>query len=105
MEVSRMQQIRQMLLSEPEDEFLNYALALEYEKEGKLPEAIAAISAILMKNENYTGAYYKLGQLHEQQGDLQKAMEVYRKGIQLTKLRNERKAFGELSEALQNLED
>jgi tetratricopeptide (TPR) repeat protein len=105
MESTRMQQIRHMLLSEPEDEFLNYAFALELEKSGALSEAIKVIEGILLKNETYTGAYYKLGNLFEQTGQKQKAMDTYRKGMEMTKNKNERKAFNELNEALQNLED
>lgn len=94
-----------MLLSEPEDDFLNYALSLEHEKEGDLPEAIRILESILLRNENYSGAYYKLGSLLEQTGEKQKAGAIYRKGMEITKRRNEHKAFGELNEALQNLED
>ena len=100
-----MQQIRQMLVSEPEDEFLNYALALELEKEGLVSEAIRTIESILLKNENYTGGYYKLGNLYEQNGQKQRAIEIYRKGMDVSKRQKESKAFGELNEALQNLED
>jgi tetratricopeptide (TPR) repeat protein len=92
-----------MLLSEPLDDFLNYALALEYEKEGKIREAIDQIEAVLKRNEHYSGAYYKLAGLLEQIGQTSQAVEVYKRGMEIN--RNNRKAYNELQEALQNLMD
>jgi tetratricopeptide (TPR) repeat protein len=105
MSESRIDQIRKMLLAEPQDEFLLYALALELEKEGQVPLAIEGIEALLDRNEQYSGAYYKLGELLEKTGQKAKAHEVYLKGLEITRKQNNRKAFGELNEALQNLED
>ena len=104
MEHSRMQQIRSMLEKEPMDDFLNYALALEYEKDGQLLLAQSTIEALLSRNENYQGAYYKLGALYEKTGEQDKAILVYRKGMALSKASNNRRAYAELQEALQNLE-
>ncbi len=101
----RMQQIRKMLLTDAEDDFLNYALALELEKEGKPQEAIDVIEHLILRNPAYSGAYYKLGGLLEQTGQKEKAITVYLKGIKITARQKNEKALRELREALQNAEE
>ena len=103
--MSRLQQLQQMLLDEPDDSFLNYALALEFAKEDNLPQAISIIEKVIQHNENYLGAYYQLGKLYEQQNLSEKAISIYRKGIAIAQAQNNKKAQGELSEALWMLED
>ena len=57
----RLKLIKEMLETNPEDSFLKYAAALEYEKEGDRKSAIAIIEDLLSKDANYLGGYYKLG--------------------------------------------
>ena len=66
MTTSRLQHIQEMLKNEPEDSFLNYALALEYAKVDDVKKAIELIEKLLLQNENYLGAYYQLGKYYEQ---------------------------------------
>jgi tetratricopeptide (TPR) repeat protein len=101
----RFLQLLEMLKTEPNDSFLNYALALEYAKSNDLEKAIELIEALLLKDENYLGAYYQLGKLHEQIGDLQEAIVNYNKGIEIAKKLNNKKTLGELNEALMMLEE
>ena len=103
--MSRIQQLQQMLKDEPHDSFLNYALALEFAKENDVPKALAIIEEVLQRDENYLGAYYQLGKFYEQVDDAEKAIVIYQKGIDIAKAQNNRKAQGELNEALWMLED
>jgi tetratricopeptide (TPR) repeat protein len=105
MEGNRMEEIRKMLKAEPDDDFLNYVLALEYEKLGQHTEAIRMIEALLDRNAAYVGAYYKLGMLYELCGMRELAISSYKTGIEQARLSKNKKAYGELQEALQNLED
>lgn len=52
-----------MLKNEPNDSFLNYALALEYGKLENVKKAIELIEALLVRDEEYLGAYYQLGKI------------------------------------------
>ncbi len=101
----RLEQLLEMLKSEPNDSFLNYALALEYAKANDVLKAIELIEALLLRDENYLGAYYQSGKYYEQLGNTEKAMEIYTKGIAIAKKQNNRKALGELNEALVMLEE
>ncbi len=85
MENLRLNQIQEMLKSEPEDEFLNYALAIEYEKNGEINQAISQLQAMLAKNENYLAAYYKLGKLHEELSQIEEAKIIFQKGQDIAK--------------------
>ena len=103
--MSRLSQIEEMLKSEPNDSFLNYALALEYAKANDVAKAIQFIETLLSKDENYLGAYYQLGKYYEQIQDIPKAISTYTKGTEVAKKIKNNKALGELNEALWMLED
>ena len=74
MALSRLEQIQEMLKSEPADSFLNYALALEYAKINDVRKAIELLEALLAREENYLGAYYQLGKYYEQLEQKNKAV-------------------------------
>lgn len=94
-----------MLRNEPNDSFLNYALALEFAKINEVEKAIIIIEMILERDANYLGAYYQLGKYYEQTLQPEKAIIAYQRGIEIAKKCNNKKTLGELNEALQMLED
>jgi tetratricopeptide (TPR) repeat protein len=100
MQHDRLKLIKEMLRTNPEDSFLKYAAALEYEKEGKNKEAIALIEDLLAKDAQYLGGYYKLGKLYEEEGKIKEAIKIYREGLEVSKKNTDLKTGGELSEAL-----
>jgi len=103
--MSRIDQLQEMLKSEPNDSFLNYALALEYAKLNDVKKAIELIEALLFRDENYLGAYYQLGKYYEQIEEQQKAIAAYNKGVSVAQKQKNNKTIGELNEALWMLED
>jgi tetratricopeptide (TPR) repeat protein len=102
---SRLDQLLKMLEQEPEDDFLNHALAMEYLSANKIMEAISVFENLLRRNPGYLASYYQLGQALEKTGDIKKAIDAYRKGIEIATAQKNRKAQGELNEALWMLED
>ena len=105
MDQRRLDLIQEMLEKNPGDSFLNYAAALEYHKEGQPKKAIEVIESLLQRDENYLGAYYKLGKLYEEMGEVDKAITTYRKGKEIAKKTNDAKTTGELVEALMILDE
>lgn len=101
----RLEEIKKMMKTDPNDSFLTYALALEYEKIGDINKAISIIEQITIEDPDYLGSYYKLGQLYESQEKIDAAEKIYRKGIELAEAKNDNKAKGELEEALWLIED
>lgn len=102
---TRLQQLEELLKKEPEDSFLNYAIALEHAKNGDRKKAIELIELMLKKDKTYLGAYYQLGQLYEQTGDVSSAIETYQKGIIVARQQKNNKTLGELNTAILLLED
>ncbi len=94
-----------MLEKEPDDVFLNYALAMEYKAKGETTAAILQLETLLLLDENYLGIYYSLGQLYEQEGEIKKAADIYKKGTEKAKQQHNNKTRNELNEALWLLED
>ncbi len=97
---TRIDQLLELLTTEPNDSFLNYALALEHAKLDEKPKAIRIIEEVLLNDENYLAGYYQLGQLYEQTNQLDKAHSTYLKGIEIATLQKNKKTQGELNTAL-----
>jgi predicted Zn-dependent protease len=102
---SRLDQLLVMLKEDPHDDFLRYAVAVEYAAAGFVKEAIARIESLLADKPEYLGAYYKLGQLYEETGSHDRALDVYKRGAAVAKAQGNTKTLGELNTAIMILED
>ena len=104
MQSNRMLQLQAFLKENPTDDFIKFAIAKEYEKAGDLENAISHFESLLKTNENYSGAYYHLGKLYIKIGDNNKALNIYEKGLTITKAIGEDHDHRELLGAKQELE-
>lgn len=100
----RIAMLKQYLAEDPDDEFSQYALALEYEKNGNLTDAIAQLQMVLDRNPDYLAAYYQLGKLFEAVEDNKNAATVYEKGIAVAQCQQNIKTLNELRSALDLLD-
>jgi tetratricopeptide (TPR) repeat protein len=91
-----------MLEQEPQDLFLQYALAMEYLGMNQPDEAEQCFRKILASDEQYVSAYYQLGKLLEAK-DEAGAIRFYEKGLQEAQLKNDRKTVNEFRSALDEL--
>lgn len=105
MQQDRLNHILEMLKTNPEDSFLNYAIALEFKKNHKIDNAITILENLINKNPDYLASYYQLGKLFEETNEIDKAIQIYKTGIVVAKTKGELKTLGELSEALMILID
>jgi tetratricopeptide (TPR) repeat protein len=101
----RLSQLEELLKEDPHDSFLQYGIALEYAKKGEVPQAISRIEKLLSEKPDYLGAYYQLGQYYEAEGNTEKAIVIYNRGIILAQKIRNMKTMNELREALQQIED
>ena len=101
----RKEQILNMLVSEPNDVFLNYALAMEFISNNEFQEADVQLKKVLSIKPDYLPCFYQLGQLNEKLGNNEVALHYYKQGVDLAKSQNNNKALGELNEAIWMLED
>jgi tetratricopeptide (TPR) repeat protein len=63
------------------------------------------LEELQQKDPEYLATYYQLGKMQEENGLPEKAISTYQSGIELAKKQNDRKALGELNEALMLLEE
>jgi Tfp pilus assembly protein PilF len=103
--MDRITQIQGLLKEEPEDNFLQHALALEYIKIGNDADAKRLFERILDREPGYVGSYYHLGKLLERMGETQQAIQIYKKGMEIAKSASDTHAFNELQAACEDLED
>lgn len=103
--LSRKELLLDLLSKEPNDVFLNYALAMEHLAENDFNFARQQLLNTLAIDESYLPCYYQLGQVNEKLGDNTQALGYYKKGLVLAQLQQNKKAIGELNEAIWMLED
>lgn len=101
----RKEMIFDMLEKEPNDVFLNYALAMEHLSTSDFSDAEIQFKKVLGINATYLPCFYQLGQVSEKLGNNEKAISYYKQGVELAKSQNNTKALGELNEAIWMLED
>lgn len=103
--MDRINKLKEMLQVDENDSFLQHALALEYIKTGNDEEACKLFDEILKREPGYLGSYYHLGKLLERIGDIKKAIEIYKKGMEVARSINDSHAYNELQSALEDAED
>jgi tetratricopeptide (TPR) repeat protein len=89
-----------MLLKQPDDPFLLYAMAMEQKKLNQTTEALEFLSRALARDQNYCYAYYQRGQILEMSGDVAGAVKAYNDGIDAAKRAGDGHAQSELESAL-----
>ncbi len=101
---TRLEQLIKMNLENPNDDFIIYALAKEYEKLEMVEKALDSFFYLKEKNPAYIGVYYHLGKLLEINSRQLEALEIYNEGIQMAKSIQDMHALSELQSAKLNLE-
>lgn len=101
--MDRISKLKEFLQTNPNDSFLQHALALEFIKLGNDGEARNLFEAILQQNPSYIGSYYHLAQLLERNGNSNEAIAWYEKGMAAAKLAGDNHAYNELKAAYDEL--
>jgi len=101
--VNRIDKIKELLVQNPTDSFLQHALALEYIKLGDDESAKVLFIEVLNREPNYVGSYYHLAKLYERNEDFEQAVLWYEKGMEEAKKVGDNHAFGELRAAYEEL--
>lgn len=73
----------QMLAADGSNTMVMFGLAKEYEKVGRHADVIRVLEEYIAKADDEGNAYGTLAQAYEKTGDRDKAIEVYRKGIEV----------------------
>jgi len=91
------------LADDPDDSFVRFALAKEYEKEGTLKKALDTYMELKDRDPDYLGLYYHMAALQIQLNQVTKAIDTYDTGIALAKKQADFHALSELHTARTNL--
>jgi len=101
--VDRIAKLKEFLIANPADSFVQHALALEYIKLGDDEVARRLFEEILNREPGYIGSYYHLGKLLERIEKTEEAVKVYERGMEEAKKAGDNHAFGELRGAFEEL--
>ncbi len=92
-----------MLQDSPEDEFLNYALAMEFVSSGRTEDALSAFRRVLKFDAQNSAAWFQQAQVLAGMERVDEAREAAREGIAAAKARGEQHAAEEIGGFLESL--
>jgi len=102
---NRLQVLQQLLRETPDDSFLLFAIAKEYEKLSQPQQALEQFRELVRKDPDYVGAYYHLGKLYEQLDQYDNALLTYTEGMKVAQKAGDQHALSELAGAKLNIEE
>jgi tetratricopeptide (TPR) repeat protein len=97
--MTRLSQLPELLTDNPNDSFVIFALAKEYEKLGDEAKAFTYYQELLDKDPAYLGLYYHLGKWYERANDVEQAIHIYSRGMDVARQQGDQHALGELAGA------
>jgi len=103
--MSRIEKLLEYIKTNDKDSFLQHALALEYIKIGEDEEARKLFNEILLREPSYVGSYYHLAKLLERQGNFEKAIRIYERGMEEAKRAGDTHAYNELQMAREEVDE
>jgi Tfp pilus assembly protein PilF len=101
--MDRIARLKEFLAANPNDSFVQHALALEYVKQGDDNSARELFCNVLNKDEGYIGSYYHLAKLLERSDRIEDAIAIYEKGMLKAKEAGDQHAYNELRTAYEDL--
>lgn len=101
---NRIDTLLDFLKDDPDDSFLVFALAKEYEKIGTKHKAMQILIDLRAKDPQYVGLYYHLAALQVDLHQVSDALVTYDQGIEVAKKLADFHALSELHTAKLNLE-
>jgi tetratricopeptide (TPR) repeat protein len=101
----RLQTLQGLLEESPNDPFLLFAIAKEYEKRSDDDRALAYYQQLHQNTPDYVGLYYHLGKLYERREQWEQALDTYKKGMEVARQAGDQHALSELAGASMNLEE
>lgn len=100
-DIQRLERLLAFLEEEPDDPFLLYAIATEYNA-SEPHKSLEFYEKLLNDHPDYVGTYYHAAALYADLDEPGKAEATYKKGIEVARLAGELKAMQELQNAYTN---
>jgi predicted Zn-dependent protease len=99
----RREKIEAMLKLEPQDQFLRYGLASEYDNEDRPDESLALFRSLMADQPPHVASFLRGAQLLVKLDRIAEARAVLRDGIEVARAQGEAHAAGEMGELLAGL--
>lgn len=99
MQNTRLAKLLEFLESDPNDSFILYALATEYNSLNDREKALSYYLRLVSEHPQYVGTYYHLGKLYEKDGRKEDAISTYQQGITVARSKRDMHALAELQGA------
>ena len=81
--MSRLAKLEELLQQDPNDPFLNYAIAKELLSSGETEPGLARLKDVIESHPDYVPAYFQRGQSLHEDGQTDQAREVIEAGIEV----------------------
>ncbi len=104
MDKSRLERLREIVQSQPDDTFARYGLAMELSSCDRPREAWEHFNYLLTHHPNYSPAYYHAGRLLASQGRREEAKKILAQGIEVTGRQENLHSQSELQAMLDELQ-
>jgi tetratricopeptide (TPR) repeat protein len=101
----RLKKLFVFLENSPNDPFLLFAIAKEYEGLDEQQATLKYYQQLVNEHEDYVGTYYHLGKYYEKLNQPNKALETYNRGMEVAKHQQDKHAWNELAAARQELDE
>lgn len=99
MQNTRLSKLLTFLDNEPNDSFVLYAIATEYNVINDTKNALHYYLKLINEHPTYVGTYYHLGKLYEKLGEKEQAIDIYQKGMATAREKRDMHALSELQGA------
>ena len=99
----RLTQLLELLQEMPDDAFLKYGVALEYQSIKEDDTALQHFLELKLKHSDYLPLYYQLGKLYERIDQNENAIKAYNDGIMIARIAKDQHTLNELQNALDEL--
>jgi len=100
---SRREKIEAMLAADPQDQFLRYGLAVEYDNEERHDESLALFTGLMHDSPPHVPSFLRGAQLLSKVDRIDDARAVLRTGIEAARQQGNSHAAGEMGELLATL--
>ncbi len=102
---TRLELLTAMVEKDPDDTFLQYAIALEYVGANRLEEAAATLESLMIKSPDYPSGFHQAARVYERLERTADARRCYESGMACADRAGDPHAKAEMSMALAALQD
>lgn len=101
----RLHRLQQLYDQDVNDPFLTYGIAMEHAKEGRVHDAVDWLDRTIENDPAYCYAYYHKARLLAEAGQITRAIDALRQGMEQAIRLGDGKAQSEMTDLLVSLED